>query len=202
MSINCHRISKSFKNKVLFKEMNVSFEKGLCHCIVGENGAGKTTLLRMIAGLEKADEGTISYLGNCTYSGSSPYMLSGTVRENIMYPLKLRRQTRRSYAVEYQRILEMLGLHDFADKDARLLSSGEKQKVALGRAIVWQPDILLLDEPTANIDTAFKANIEQILKTFVDETGATLLMVSHEMAQASRLSSSIWRFESHKLTRD
>lgn len=192
MSIECLQISKAYKNKSLFKDLNIAFEKGLCNCITGENGSGKTTLLKIVAGLEKADSGSVRVKGTCTYSGSNPYMLRGTVAENIMYPLTLKRQARKTDQKQVQEIIEHLGLQGLEHRQAHSLSSGEKQKVALGRALIWNPNILLLDEPTANIDGDTIGRIEQILLEYVKDPNHTLLLVSHDLEQAKRLSGETW----------
>ncbi len=192
MSIECRLISKGYKNKQLFKALNINFEKNICNCILGENGSGKTTLLKIIAGLEKADEGVVSKKGTCTYSGSNPYMMRGSVLENIQYPFTLKRQVGRPDPKAVLEIIERLGLRGLEHREAHSLSSGEKQKVALGRALVWQPNILLLDEPTANIDRDTIESIEQILLDYVKQPDHTLLLVSHDLEQAKRLYGKTW----------
>ena len=192
MSIECRLMTKGYKNKQLFKALTVTFEKNICNCIIGENGSGKTTLLKIIAGLEKADEGIVSREGTCTYSGSNPYMLRGTVLENIQYPFTLKRQMRSPEPKAILEMIERLGLKGLEHREAYSLSSGEKQKVALGRALVWQPNILLLDEPTANIDRDTIESIEQILLDYVKQPDHTLLLVSHDLEQAKRLSGKTW----------
>ena len=192
MSIECHHLSKAYRHKVLFKDVQARFERGVCHCITGENGTGKTTLLKIVAGLEKADSGSVDVQGSCTYSGSNPYMIRGTVWDNLVYPLTLKRQ---KTPVDYERIRAIslkLGLSSLEKQPAHALSSGEKQKVALGRALALNPDILLLDEPTANIDKEMIESIEQILMEYVKDSQHTLLLVSHDMHQVNRLNGQIW----------
>ncbi|MCK8061132.1 MULTISPECIES: ATP-binding cassette domain-containing protein [unclassified Fusibacter] len=192
MSIECLSLSKSFKSKLLFEDLNLKFEKGICHCISGENGTGKTTLLKIMAGLEKSDTGTVIKTGSCTYSGSNPYMLHGTVLENIQYPFTLTRQSDPSSREKVMAMIKRLGLQGLEQRTATSLSSGEKQKVALGRALVWNPEILLLDEPTANIDSSAVGKIEEILLDYIKSPNHTLLLVSHDLEQAKRLSGKSW----------
>lgn len=202
MSIECRLMEKSYKNKSLFKDLTVIFEKGHCNCITGENGSGKTTLLRILAGLEKLDKGSIINNGTCTYSGSNPYMLRGTVRENLEYPFKLKRQLEKRNKEMVDSMIEKLGLKELEDQEAQTLSSGEKQKVALGRALVWDPDILLLDEPTANIDQATIESIEKILLDYVNRPNRTLLLVSHDNEQSKRLGGQTWLLKDQKLWKE
>jgi len=192
MSIKCHSVGKSFKNKLLFSDVTAEFKSGVCNCLTGENGTGKTTLLRIIAGLEKSDRGMVHKIGKCTYSGSNPYMLRGTVFDNILYPLTLKRHGSQPDKDKVYKMIEQLGLQGLEHREAATLSSGEKQKVALGRAMIWQPDILLLDEPTANIDRETVREIENILLEYVKIPSRTLLLVSHDHHQISRIAGESW----------
>lgn len=201
MSINCIQLEKKMNNQVLLNSIDANFQKGLCHCICGENGSGKTTLLKIIAGLEKANSGQVVYKGFSTYSGSSPYMLNGTVKENIEYPLKLKRQGKRVTQDAVLALIDRLGLKGVENREANVLSSGEKQKVALARALVWSPDILLLDEPTANIDLETVEKIEKLLLDFLKDQSKTVLLVSHDLQQANRVSDVMWHLKNKKLMR-
>lgn len=199
MSIRCHNIEKGFRHRPLFKEVTVHFESGKCHCLLGENGTGKTTLLRMIAGLERLDGGSIQVEGTCTFSGSHPYMLRGTVLENLMYPFTLKQQGRKPSFDRIDELIEQLGLGTLRNQPAAQLSSGERQKVALGRALAWNPDVLLLDEPTSNIDGDMKPMIEALMLEYAQQASHTLLLVSHELAQTQRLSAEIWMLKDQTL---
>lgn len=202
MSIDCIKLEKKFNNRVIFEGIDVVFKKGLCHCIKGGNGSGKTTFLKIIAGLEKFNSGHVFYKGFCTYSSSNPYMLNGTVLENIEYPLKLKRQKDRVDKKNVLTLIEALGLQDFENRMAESLSSGEKQKVALARALVWSPDILLLDEPTANIDLETVQKVENLLVEFTEDKRKTILLVSHDAQQANRISDVLWHLKDKKLIRE
>lgn len=200
MSIECRSIHKTYKRRAVLADVNAHFSSGKCHCIIGGNGAGKTTLLKIMAGLEKQDGGEIRLPDKCiTYSGSNPYMLQGTVRENIAYPMTLKRQGASIDVNRIETICKRLGLDSLMQQEARTLSAGEKQKVALARAMVWDPEILLLDEPTANIDRDTVESIEKLLGEFVTDSGRTLIVVSHDHGQAIRISDSIWRLDCGRL---
>jgi len=197
MSIECKGIGKAYKYKQLFHNFSGTFSPGVCNCIVGENGVGKTTLLKIMSGILKPDTGTVTLSGMCTYAGSSPYMLRGTVMDNIMYPLTLKRQQGRRERHAVMEMIEQLGLEALKHQEAKTLSAGEKQKVALGRALVWDPEILLLDEPTANIDPSMIENIEGYLKDYLKTKNRTLVVVSHDYEQVHRLSGVLWEIKHH-----
>lgn len=192
MSISCHSLEKSYKSKMLFENVNSEFKSGICNCLIGENGTGKTTLLRMIAGLEKYDRGSIQIKGKCTYSGSNPYMLRGSVLENILYPLSLKQQRSMKDYQKGMAMISQLGLLGLEHREACTLSSGEKQKVAIGRAMIWEPDVLLLDEPTANVDASTVETIEQILLDYIKMPSRTLIFVSHDFEQIKRMTGETW----------
>lgn len=195
MSIECRGVSKSYKHKPLFQDFSGTFQQGICNCIIGENGVGKTTLLKIISGIVKPDSGVILRSGSCTYAGSNPYMLRGTVTDNIAYPLTLKRQIGRSGTRAVHEMIEQLGLEPLKHQEAKTLSAGEKQKVALGRALIWDPEILLLDEPTANIDSSMIEMIENYLKDYLRNKNRTLLVVSHDQDQVKRLSGVLWEIK-------
>lgn len=199
MSIKCYHLSKAFKSKALFTDINVTLERGMCHCITGENGSGKTTLLKIMAGLQKSDSGFVQLGGACTYSGSNPFMLNGTVAYNIEYPLTLKRQKKRAQNLSLIEVLDIVGLSGLEFRQAHTLSSGEKQKVALARALIWNPDILLLDEPTANIDRESIESIERMLRQFVDKKDRTLVLVSHDKDQPDRMKGLNWQLKNQEL---
>ena len=172
---------------------------GEVFCLLGPTGAGKSTLLRLLSGLESLSSGEISFedrqlsaenfpLGlqrRITMVHQRPLLLSGAVRSNVEYGLRLRRVPERLSKVE--EVLELLGLTDLASRSARALSGGQTQLVALARALVIEPDVLLLDEPTANLDPAHVVLLEQVIAEFQRERGATVVWTTHNLFQAKRV---------------
>lgn len=169
--------------------------------LLGPTGAGKSTLLRLLAGLATPDSGEIEFqqqrfdAGNLPLSvrrritmvHQHPLMLTGTVRFNVEYGLRLRRLAK--YAPHVDRVLNRLGLTRLASQPARTLSGGETQLVALARALAIEPDVLLLDEPTANLDPAHVALVEDVLREMHQERRTTIVWTTHNLFQARRVSS-------------
>jgi len=161
--------------------------------VLGPNGSGKTTLLKVMHGLERPSEGRISYgMGRAeaqerqAYVFQSPIMLRRTVRQNLAYPLELigcpKDEVRRECAIWAERI----GLGGALNSPAPRLSGGEKQKLALARALIRKPDLLFLDEPCANLDGRSTRAIEEMLLQ-AREAGTRIVMATHDIAQAKRL---------------
>jgi tungstate transport system ATP-binding protein len=167
-------------------------------CLVGPTGAGKSTLLRLLAGLERPAGGRLCFAGHrlderdlplqdqrrITLVFQRPLLLTGTVRANVEYGLRLRGQGRQADRV--QATLNNLGLHGLADRDARTLSGGETQLVALARALVLEPEVLLLDEPTAHLDPARVVLVEDAVRVFRSRQAATVVWATHNLFQARR----------------
>jgi len=164
--------------------------------VLGPNGVGKTVLLRMIAGLVPVPEGRLSWGGEAqprqriAMVFQQPMILRSSVRYNAelgLRPLRLpaTERTRRA-----QEVLERVGLADRARDSARLLSGGEKQRLALARAWAVRPRLLLLDEPTANLDPSAVESVEKIIRG-IRTDGCKVLMTTHNLGQATRLADDI-----------
>ncbi len=164
-----------------------------CIVMTGENGAGKTTLLRIVAGLEKPGRGDISIDGaraepwrrqrnrllrSVMYLHQQPYMLAGSLRRNLGYAARLSPTVIDAEAA-VGRALEWSGLESLAEQSAASLSGGQQQRVALARARLREPQVLLLDEPTANLDQESRARTLQMLAGFRD-AGTALVIVTHD----------------------
>lgn len=165
--------------------------------VVGPNGSGKSTLLNMIAGLDKPTDGQVFYspdrLGldavykEVTMVFQKPYLITSSVEKNIAFPMKIRGYSDVETEKKVSELCSELGLKEFRKRKSWKLSGGEIQKVSLARALGFQPKLLLLDEPTANIDPATTAEIERMLLKINQEAGTTILFVTHNLAQARRV---------------
>lgn len=163
--------------------------------ILGPNGAGKTTLLKIMHGVERLTKGSVSYSlpadearKRQAYVFQTPIMLRRTVRQNLAYPLDLIGTPRSDMRLETERWAERINLADALDRPAPRLSGGEKQKVALARALIRQPELLFLDEPCANLDGRSTREIEEILAAAL-AAGTRIVMTTHDLGQARRLAS-------------
>lgn len=174
------------------------FETGKIHGIIGPNGSGKTTLMKIIAGLTKLSQGDILYDGTTlnqqiltemTFSNHTPVLFSRSVYENIAYPLKIRKFEKEHIHTIVSHLIEEFELSDIQNQNAKHLSGGESQKTALARALSFSPKLLLLDEPTANIDPKSIMLIESALKKRNREDGLTIIIITHNLSQAFRLCS-------------
>ena len=186
-------IRHNYNGRLVLDIDDLTIQRGELFAIVGPSGAGKSTLLRLLNFLESASAGIIRYKDQPTPSldltrqittvFQHPILLHRTVRENVEYGLRLRDQ-RDDKRVE--EIIARVGLAAFAASAADSLSGGERQRIALARALVLKPDVLLLDEPTANLDPHNVSLIESIIRE-ENQRGTTILLVTHNVFQAKRL---------------
>lgn len=167
-------------------------------CIVGPTGAGKTTLLRLLTGLESPDQGEVQFaqsrwgrqvpaadvLRSIVLVPQRPIMLARSVRANVEYGLRLRNV---ASSERSRQMLKRLGLERLSGQSARTLSGGQIQLVALARALVLEPKVLLLDEPTANLDPAYVRLIEDVLREFRSEHQTTFVWATHNLGQVQRV---------------
>lgn len=161
--------------------------------VIGPNGSGKTTLMRALHGLIRLSEGRVAWPVSTdearrrqAFVFQTPVMLRRSVLDNIAFPLRLagepRRRAREAAAVWGERV----GLGAALRRPAEVLSGGERQKLALARALIRQPELLILDEPTASLDGRATREIESILQDAV-EGGTRVVMATHDMGQVRRL---------------
>jgi tungstate transport system ATP-binding protein len=165
--------------------------------VLGPNGAGKTTLLRLMHGIERPSRGDLTWSRprreaetRQAYVFQQPTLLRRSVVENAEYPLRIRRVAAREARARAEKALADVALADLADQPARALSGGERQKLALARALITEPEVLFLDEPTASLDGRSTREIETILLR-VRDAGTRLVMATHDLGQARRLATDL-----------
>lgn len=206
MRIEIENLKKTYQGIEVLNIERLAVRDGKITAIVGPNGAGKSTLLNLIGNLLEKDEGVIRYDGdkkvpekNITLVFQEPYLISTTVRKNIAYPMKLRNISREVIEARIRELSKELNLNELLDKRADQLSLGEVQKVALARALSFEPELLLLDEPCASIDPYTTSEIEKILMKMNHRRGTTMIMVTHNLAQARRLADDVILLKKGKL---
>jgi len=204
-------VAKDFAAGGVHAVDNVSFDvqEGELLVLLGPSGCGKTTTLRMIAGLEEPDAGDI-WIGNRPVSSAQknlfvptekrnigmvfqsyaiwPHM---TVFDNVAYPLKVRGAARNVIQEKVEQTLALVGLHGLETRSATQLSGGQQQRVALARAIVFEPRLLLLDEPLSNLDAKLRIYMRTELKHLQQQTGITSIFVTHDQAESMALADRI-----------
>ena len=192
------QVQQTYDGRTVLNLEQFTIQRGEILALVGPSGAGKSTLLRLLNFLEPASRGTVQFDGQLatpdlalvqrrrvTTVFQRPLLLQRSVRANLRYGPGLRGQ-KLPQSVEDE-WLERLGLSSLADQSAPKLSAGEAQRVALARALVTQPDVLLLDEPTANLDPSNVRIIESIIQEENQRSGMTVVLVTHNIFQARRI---------------
>lgn len=194
-------LSQRLGGRDILKDVNLSVERGEVFTLIGPTGAGKTTLLRLIDLIDWPTSGEIYFDGIDTartkarleirrrlaFVLQKPVVFNTTVYENIAYGLKWRGLSKNNIHTKVSGILDMVGLSAFKNRNARTLSGGEVQRVAIARAIVTEPEMLLLDEPTANLDPVSTTGIEELITDIIKKYETTIVMASHDMSQSQRL---------------
>lgn len=167
--------------------------------ILGPNGAGKSLLLRLLSGLLIPDAGQVTWGGARPSRASQlklghvfqkPVLLRRSTLANLHYALAAKGCTRREQHAKAEAALRRAGLMARADQAARLLSGGEQQRLALARALALEPQVLVLDEPTANVDPASTLSIERMIRSAAHE-GTKIVLVTHDLGQAQRLADEV-----------
>lgn len=189
-------LRKAFGSRLLLDIASLVLARGQSYLLTGSNGSGKSTLMRIIAGLEPAqvaqfifDQAQVPFTHypaalrlRIVYVHQHPYLFNTSVRKNIAYGLKFRHLPRPARERLVEQALHWAGLEPVLDVPPQNLSGGEKQKVALARAMILGPQLLLLDEPTANLDGAAKKQTTDLIQRLCNSGERTVLIASHETA--------------------
>ncbi len=186
--------------------LSLEIEQGPRTVILGPNGAGKSVLMRLCHGLLKPTSGAIVWRGNRSdrrRSGQAmvfqrPVMLRRSAVANVIYVLKLAGVSRRECELRAHDVLDAVGLTREAQRAARVLSGGEQQKLALARAWALGPEVLFLDEPTANLDPSATRDVENIIGQ-IRASGTKIVMTTHNLGQARRLGDEILFIDNGRL---
>ena len=202
-SVRFEGVVKNYGAVTALKKLDLSIDPGKLVTLLGPSGCGKTTTLRLIAGLEMASAGRIHIGGQdvthltATYRKVSmvfqsyalfPHM---TVRENVAYGLTVKSVPKSQAAQKADQGLELVGLAGFGDRLPSELSGGQQQRVAVARAIVLEPEVLLLDEPLSNLDAKLRRHVREEIRQIQQRLGLTAVYVTHDQEEAMAVSDSI-----------
>lgn len=196
--IKLNNVQKYYGDVKVLDIDTFTFEKGKKYALVGSNGSGKSTLIKILANIEKLDSGKIEI--NATKLGYLPqtsYGFNMSVIHNVMlsYPLNVRKTCK----VDARKLLESLDLLPLQKKNASRLSGGETQKLAIARLLALPRDVLLLDEPTASLDTLSTEKVETLINNYVKDNNATIIFATHSLVQAKKLADFIIKIENGNL---
>ena len=201
--IEIKNVSKSFGDKCILRDVSIFVKQGEFLTLLGPSGCGKTTLLRMIAGFGSPDSGEILINGtditnmppherpvNTVFQRYAlfPHL---DVYENIAFGLKLQKVPEAEIEKRVRKVLKMVSMTDYEDRDVDSLSGGQQQRVAIARAIVNQPKVLLLDEPLSALDLKMRKDMQIELKEMHRKLGITFIYVTHDQEEALTLSDTI-----------
>ena len=201
--IEFRNIVKSFDSQVVLKGINLDIYENEFVTLLGPSGCGKTTLLRILGGFLEADEGSVIFDGE-EISNKPPYERELntvfqkyalfphlSVYENIAFGLKIKKVGKDIIDQKVMKMLKLIGLEGFEDKNTTLLSGGQQQRVAIARALVNEPKVLLLDEPLAALDLKLRKEMQYELKRIQQEVGITFIFVTHDQEEALTMSDKI-----------
>lgn len=195
--IEFRNIVKSFDSQVVLKGINLDIYENEFVTLLGPSGCGKTTLLRILGGFLDADEGKVIF-DNEDITGKPPYERELntvfqkyalfphlSVYENIAFGLKLKKMSKDIIDQKVMKMLKLIGLEGYEDKNTTLLSGGQQQRVAIARALAAAPAIILADEPTGNLDSKTSQDVLSLLKVTSQKFAQTIVMITHneEIAQ-------------------
>lgn len=212
LRLNISNIRKDYEGNPVLQSCSYDFEDQGIYALIGPNGCGKSTLLRICALLEEADQGEVAYLTDhspltadiqlrrrITLVLPRAGIFNTTVFKNAAYGLYIRGLKRKEARGKVEQILQFVGLDHKKNQNALTLSSGETQRLGLARALIIEPEILFLDEPTASVDQKNTEIIEDILLKIKREGRTTIIMATHDQDQTRRLADRVLRIHEGRL---
>jgi tungstate transport system ATP-binding protein len=199
-------LTHSYSEREVLQDLYLRIGRGEVFALIGPTGAGKTTLLRIMDLLEVPAAGEIYFDGKCvprsgrqrlairrrmSFIQQKPQVFNLSVYDNIACGLRWRGEQKTKIAEKVEHMVELVGLAGYKSRNARTLSGGEAQRVALARSLVLEPEVLLLDEPTANLDPVSTDKIEQLISHVARQRRTTMIMATHAMSQGQQLADRI-----------
>lgn len=212
LSIVTEGVTKRFGNFTAVDNLSINIQRGEIYGFLGLNGAGKTTTIRMLLGMIKPTAGSVTLFGTKVQPGhqsiwqrigylvETPHAYPDlTVRENLEIVRRLRQL---KDAGTVTKIIEELGLGQYADRRARVLSLGNAQRLGLAKALIHQPDLLVLDEPANALDPASIVEVRELLRSLAEKSGVTIFVSSHILTEVSRLATRIGIIHQGKMVKE
>lgn len=205
--LKVENVSKRFGNYQVLQDVTFSVEKHEVLSVLGKSGSGKTTLLKIIAGIEKEESGDvllsrkrINHLApqqrNIVYLYQEPLLFPHlNVRKNISFGLEIRKVPAHQIKAEVNELLEQIGLEDQGTKMPHELSGGQRQRVSFARALIVQPQVLLLDEPFGALDTETRYQMQELFKEVSREKQLTSIFITHDLKEAMIMGDNIGKIE-------
>jgi len=215
MLYEINHLKKVYGERTVLDIPELVLEKGIIYSLQGPNGSGKTSLLEILALLVPPTNGELNYentridfVGNNLTSlrreivmvQQDPVLFTTTVHKNLEFGLRVRGVPRRERGKIIRESLDLVKMHDFVDAEAHNLSGGETQRVAIAQALVCSPKVMLFDEPTSSVDVESQIDIESIIKEINSQKKISIIFTTHNLTQASRLSSSVISLFEGRLT--
>lgn len=213
---NAYKLSNikvRYQHDIVLDIPDLTIPSGKCITLLGENGAGKSTLLNLLAFTQQATEGSLSLFGQeiskslssnlrqkIAYVNQHPFLLSGTVRDNLKLALRLQGIPSSKHNQLINKALEQTKVTHLANNNANTLSGGELKRVAIARAIVYQPDILLLDEPFSHLDRHHSKLLEELISRFAQQSNKTVIFSNHDRLQGMALANEVINLVAGKVT--
>jgi iron(III) transport system ATP-binding protein len=205
--VRVSNLLKRYGDIVAVDDLSMDFEKGTLTTLLGPSGCGKTTTLRCIAGFEKPDKGEVSIDDVSVFSQGInvppekrkvgmvfqsyaiwPHM---TVFDNIAFPLKIRHKPKQEIDRKVKDVMDLVRLSGLSDRPATQVSGGQQQRIALARALVFDPEVLLLDEPLSNLDTSLRDIVRVEVRQIQRSLGITTIFVTHDQVEALSISDKV-----------
>lgn len=204
--ITAHNLTRTYPNgTVALACTTIAIPKGQFVAVIGPSGCGKSTLINLLAGLDQPTAGTVTMAGRVAMVFQEPALFPWlTIRDNIEFGWKLRGIALSKRRTQSDALLKMVHLRRFADAFPHQLSGGMRQRAAIARALMLEPDVLLMDEPFAALDAQTRALLQQELLAIWHKTGTTIVFVTHSLDEALLLADRIVFMSSHpgKVIRD
>ncbi|CAI1126276.1 ABC transporter ATP-binding protein [Serratia liquefaciens] len=217
IELSVENLHLTYGDNPVLKGVSMQLKRGEVVSLLGPSGSGKTTLLRAVAGLEKPTQGSVIIGSNKVYDGTARSEIPAeernlglvfqsyalwphkTVFENVAYPLKLRKVSTAEITQRVQGVLDQLGLGHLGKRHPHQLSGGQQQRVAIGRALVYNPPVILLDEPLSNLDAKLREEARVFLRELIIKLGLSALMVTHDQNEAMAISDRILLLNNGKI---